>query len=126
MEPPRKNMSYSQMAKAMSGDPSGPMNKTFVENRLNQIEQQKYQYYDGNSGVVGSPYFPNGKRNEQFTSPNFVSNAVFYEPSKNLSIPADQMYKTTTAMSHSHSCDRIMKSRKVEDLIPTINWSHKK
>ncbi|CAI2362425.1 unnamed protein product [Moneuplotes crassus] len=114
------------MAKAMSGNPSGPLNKTYVENRLNKIEQQKYQYYDGSSSIVGSPFYPNGKRNSQFTSPNFISNAVFYEPSTNLSLPKDQMYKTTTGMNHSASCDRLMEHRRDQQMTLLHGWSHRK
>ena len=108
MELQNREMSYSQMAKVMSGDPSGPMNKTLVENRLNSIQQQKYQYYEGTSSVVGSPFGPNGYKNRKFTSPNFISNSIFYEHSKNLALTKEEMYKTTTGMHHSLSYDKLL------------------
>jgi len=99
----QRELPYTHMAKAMSFDPSGPMDKTLIENRLNNIKQQKYQYYEGSSGVVGSPFRSNGYKNQNFTSPSFVSNSVFYEHSKNLSLPKEQMYQTTNRLHHSYS-----------------------
>lgn len=55
-----KDLTYTEVANAIRPDAKGPINKTLVENRLNHIQQQRYQYYDGKSDVIGSPYQYNG------------------------------------------------------------------
>lgn len=102
-----KDLTYTQVANAIRPDAKGPIHKTLVENRLNMIQPQKYQYYDGPSNVIGAPYYTNGARNSNFTSPNFLSNAVFYEPSSNLGLKRQDMYKTTTNLLHSNSFDKL-------------------
>ena len=103
----RKELTYTQVANAIRPDAKGPINKTLVENRLNLIQPQKYQYYDGPSNVIGAPYFTNGARNSNFTSPSFLSNAIFYEPSTNLGLKKQDMYKTSTNLLHSNSFDKL-------------------
>ena len=106
-----KEQSYIELANAIR--PENPvMDKTLVEQRLSKIKQQKYQYYDGNSRVIGSPYKLAGVKNPKFTSPNLTSNAVFYEHSPNLGLSKEDMYKTTANLSHSNSMDNLRGIRK--------------
>jgi hypothetical protein len=102
-----KDLTYTQVANALRPDAKGPINKTLVENRLNMIQPQKYQYYDGPSNVIGTPYYTNGEKNTNFTSPSFLSNAIFYEPSSNLGLKRQDMYRTTTNLLHSNSFDKL-------------------
>lgn len=94
------NLSYADVASLIRPEQKGPIHKTIVENRLTHIKQQKYQYYDGCSNVVGSPYKQNGVKNSNYTSPNFMSNAVFYDRSSNMALSNAEMYKTTTNLLH--------------------------
>jgi hypothetical protein len=110
-----KDLTYTEVANAIRPGTRGPINQTMVEHRLSNIRQQKYQYYGGDRSVTESPFKPNGVRNQNFTSPNFLSNAVFYEPSKNLGISKHDMYKTTTNMLHSSSFDKLQAMRDMGD-----------
>lgn len=102
-----KNMSYTELANAIRPERKGPLDGTYMENRLGKVQQQKYQYYDRTSPFRVSPYRDDGARNANFTSPSFLSNAVFYQTSKNLDINKSDMYRTTNILAHSHSCDRL-------------------
>lgn len=45
--------------------------------------------------MIESPY-NEGKRNFTYSSPNYISNAVFYDQTSNMSISKNEMYKTST------------------------------
>ncbi|CAI2362464.1 unnamed protein product [Moneuplotes crassus] len=122
----QNSLSYSQMAKAIDGESAGPLSKTYVENRLNKISQQKYQYYQGSSSIVGAPYCPNGQKNNKFASPSFISNSIFYEPGRNLGIPKDQMYKTTTGLNHSASYDKLLLHKNEQEPSLPLGWSNRR
>lgn len=79
----------------------------YAQNRLFQITPQKYQYYDGCSNAIGSPFINYGKKNNNYTSMSFVSNAVFYEHSPNLGLNKDDMYTTTNKLHQSKSVERL-------------------
>ena len=115
MEGENKELTYTEVAKAIRPDTKGPINKTLVENRLTTIKQQKYQYYEGHSNVIGSPYKPNGARNPNFTSPNFLSNSVFYEKIPSLGLSKNDMYKTTTNLLHSSSFEKLKIAKEREE-----------
>ena len=85
----------------------GPIPGTMMEEKINRITPQKYQYYDGASRVIGSPYEQPGRRNNNYTNLSFVSNAVFYEPSKNLGLGKEDMYTTTNNLYQSKSVGRL-------------------
>lgn len=106
-----RELTYTEVANAIRPDAKGPIHKTFVENRLVNIKQQKYQYYKGSSSIIGSPYKPNGVRNPNFTSPNFLSNAVFYEAMPSNGLSSNEMYQTTTNLLHSRSHDRLLANK---------------
>ena len=88
----------------------------YNQNRITKITPQKYQYYDGRSNAVGTPYLYYGKKNPNFTSLNFVSNSIFYEPSKNLGIHANDMYTTTNKLHQSKSAERLDNNLRVKYL----------
>ena len=76
-----------------------------MENRFDNLKPQKYQYYEGIRPRIN--YKPNGVRNANFTSPNFLSNSIFYKPSKNLGLNKNEMYLTTNTLSQCYSFDRL-------------------
>ena len=102
-----KDLTYTQVANSIRTNGKGPINKTLVEHRLSMIKPQKYQYYDGPSNIIGAPYCSGGARNTNFTSPSFLSNAVFYEPSPNMGLKKEDMYITSTNLLHSNSFDKL-------------------
>ena len=57
--------------------------------------------------MVGSPFEQSGKKNQNYTSPSFVSNAIFYEHSPNLSLSKKDMYTTTNRLNQSKSVGRL-------------------
>lgn len=94
----------------------GPVEGTYVENKMNNVTPQKYQYYDGRSGVIGAPYEQSGKRNQSYTSLSFVSNAIFYDHSPNLGLGIDDMYTTTNKLVQSKSVERLKEFRDIENM----------
>ena len=117
-----RELTYTEVANAIRDGARGPIHKTYVENRLINIKQQKYQYYKGSSSVIGSPYKANGIRNPNFTSPSFLSNAVFYEVSASHRLPENEMYLTTTNLLHSHSYDRLLANKNKKRIKANKNY----
>jgi hypothetical protein len=94
----------------------GPVDVRYVENKMNNVSSQKYQYYDGRSAIIGAPYEQNGARNKSYTSLSFVSNSVFYELGNNLSCVKDDMYTTTNKLEQSKSAERLKENRGIEHM----------
>lgn len=84
----------------------GPLSRTAVERKMISRTPQKYQYYDGNSAVVGSPFDNRGKRNKNFVTKNFISNSVFYNHQKD-GYDRNNMYTTTNGFHLSKSVERM-------------------
>ncbi|CAI2360035.1 unnamed protein product [Moneuplotes crassus] len=82
-----------------------PLPPSIIEQKVERLTPQKYQYYDGNSAVVGSPFNETGSRNNDFTSKSFVSNSIFYEHHKPGYATSD-MYLTMSNLHQSRSVER--------------------
>ena len=80
---------------------------TLLEEKLRKSTPQKYQFYDGKSNVIGSPFEAPGKRNQNYTSYSFVSNAIFYDHQSNLGLKPGEMYITTNKLAQSKSMERL-------------------
>ena len=110
MDPgPYPEISYNEHENFIRPSRRGPVGGGYIENKFYRLTPQKYQYYEGNCNVIGVPYKDNGRRNSNFTSLSFVSNALFYEPSKNLGLNRQDMYTTTNQLHQSKSVDKIPK-----------------
>lgn len=70
------------------------LDEVYIEDRFSKTYSQPLMWY-GDNRAIGSPY-KNGAKNLRYASPNYVSNAVFYDQTSNLSIDKNEMYKTTT------------------------------
>jgi hypothetical protein len=99
-----KEISYNEHEGFMKYKVHDPV---YNQNRITNITPQKYQYYKGCSNALGSPFLGYGKKNNDFTSPNFVSNSIFYEHSKNLGLKKDDMYTTTNKLHQSKSVEHL-------------------
>ena len=78
--------------------PINPGRKTqidppFIEDRFSKTQVQPLVCYDQYRNI-DSPY-RGGAKNLRYSSPNYISNAVFYDQTSNLSQDRAEMYKTT-------------------------------
>ena len=73
---------------------SNKLDEVYIEDRFSKTYSQPLMWY-GDNKVIDSPY-REGARNLRYASPNYVSNAVFYDQTSNLSIDKEEMYKTTS------------------------------
>lgn len=104
---PHPEYYYNEEEDAVRPIRRGPVYGTVMEDKFRRISPQKYQYYDGKSNIIGAPFKADGRRNSNFTSLSFVSNAVFYEHAKNLEMSKKDMYTTTNALVQSKSVERL-------------------
>lgn len=71
----------------------------YVEDRFSKTITQPLMCYSDRR-VIDSPY-KDGAKNLRYASPNYISNAVFYDQTSNLSIEKSEMYKTTNQCSYT-------------------------
>lgn len=71
----------------------------FIEQRFSKTHTRPFVWYN-KKRQIDSPY-SQGARNMRYSSPNNVSNAVFYDQASNLSIENNEMYQTTVQRDYS-------------------------
>ena len=70
------------------------LDEVYIENKFVKTMQQPLKCYE-HKITLDSPYRDGGK-NLRYASPNYVSNAVFYDQNTNFSINKNDMYRTST------------------------------
>ncbi|CAI2383920.1 unnamed protein product [Moneuplotes crassus] len=93
-----KQKSSSELGKANPGSQT-KIDPPFIEERLNHMYSQPLTCYDNGNGIA-SPY-KDGAKNLRYSSPNQVSNIVFYDQTNNLSLKKSEMYVTTSQREYS-------------------------
>jgi hypothetical protein len=77
----------------------GKLDEVYVEDRFTKTITQPLMCYS-DKRVIDSPY-RDGAKNLRYASPNYVSNAVFYDQTSNLSLSKSEMYRTTNQSSYT-------------------------
>lgn len=74
----------------------------------------------GNNRAIDSPY-RDGAKNLRYASPNYVSNAVFYDQTSNLSVDKNEMYKTTAQRYFTPQKNRLQNNSSLDK---TQKWEY--
>lgn len=70
-----------------------------IEDRFKKTLTEPLVCYN-NLRAIDSPY-RGGEKNLRYSSPNYISNALFYDQTSNLSITKNEMYQTTSQSYHT-------------------------
>ena len=89
----QRGQSNNLLATKYDNNPA-KLNEVYIEDRFTRTWQQPLKWYE-HKITLDSPY-EKGAKNLRYVSPNYVSNAVFYDQNTNFSIQKQEMYQTST------------------------------
>lgn len=123
-QPQPKNLSR-QFANIMQGGfkdvgVNNKISEAVIEDRFSKTHTQPLLWYDQRR-ILDSPYRDGGK-NLRYASPNFVSNAVFYDQTSNLSLEKKDMYKTSTQSFYTPPKSQIRAKIPKNDVLITQKY----
>ena len=71
----------------------GKLDEVFIEDRFTRTVKQPHKWYE-HRATIDSPY-RDGAKNLNYSTPNQVSNVVFYDQNTNFSSNKQEMYRTS-------------------------------